>query len=170
MFDPLAFLDPEKMTTFEGILSFDMFQKFAAEDEAAYNRIASGADIGDLTFNETPTTEEVTTEEDPYWLAHDLVLSKVDTLISLVNKHRAVKIHILQSAIDVSHIDHDLQEGHDGIFLFKKRLPDEVERDLLGTALYGHLLTYHPTIRLSCPVKAETYWFYLTNDQSFNFD
>lgn len=39
-FDPLAFTKPEKMFTTEGLLSRDLFEKFAAEDEAEYNRVA----------------------------------------------------------------------------------------------------------------------------------
>lgn len=49
MFDPLAFLKPDKAFSQEGLLSRDMFEKFAAEDEQA---------IGDDIFNDDAGFEE----------------------------------------------------------------------------------------------------------------
>ena len=62
MFDPLAFTKPEKAFTFEGLVSHDMFEHFAAEDEAAYNYIASGAALDaelDEPFDDVQEDTEV---------------------------------------------------------------------------------------------------------------
>lgn len=54
MFDPLAFLKPDKAFSLEGLLSRDMFEKFDAEDEQA---------LGGETFDDEILEDEAGFEE-----------------------------------------------------------------------------------------------------------
>lgn len=47
-FDPLAFLKPDKAFAMEGLLSRDMFEKFAEDDEADYHQLANGDNLDDV--------------------------------------------------------------------------------------------------------------------------
>ena len=59
MFDPLACFDPKKWNTLEAFLSWDLFERFAAEDERARRCRAASQELDELleAFAEEPEEE-----------------------------------------------------------------------------------------------------------------
>jgi hypothetical protein len=45
-FDPLAFLDPHKRNSADGVISAAMFASFAHDEEQNYRKICSGEGLG----------------------------------------------------------------------------------------------------------------------------
>lgn len=93
-FDPLAFMKPNKAFSMEGLLSRDMFEKFAADDEALYQQTAFGE-------NDDITEEYVAGYPDRWHFLAGCIIDKIDNLVTWLNRWDYLDITIYETYIDV---------------------------------------------------------------------
>lgn len=112
-FDPLAFMKPGKAFSMEGLLSRDMFEKFAASDEDRYNRIAFGTDQDCFENDKYPGFQS------RWHFLAKCVTDDLEEIVDWINQWESVYIEISPTLLCIYGVD-----GSDSELLSRLKLND----------------------------------------------